>query len=90
MTREFFEMIRSRTIYDYYREAEAKIQSDVAARPDEDILGIDAAEYTDPTRPCAQAVSRVPEGQAQRSLDTAEYLATVGKAVEQRSKTPGA
>ena len=37
----------------------------------------------DPTQPGAQAVSRVPEGQAQRSLDTAEHLATVGRAVEQ-------
>jgi putative transposase len=37
----------------------------------------------DPTQPGAQAVSRVPEGQAQRPLDTAEHLATVGKAVEQ-------
>jgi len=41
----------------------------------------------DPTQPGAQAVSRVPEGQAQRSLDTAEHLATVGKAVEQPSWT---
>jgi hypothetical protein len=47
MTREFFEMIRSRTIHDYYQEAEAKIQSDVAARSDEGILGIDTAEYTE-------------------------------------------
>jgi len=41
----------------------------------------------DPTQPGAQAVSRVPEGQAQRSLDTAEHMATVGKAVEQPSWT---
>jgi hypothetical protein len=39
------------------------------------------------TEPGAQAGSRVPEGQAQRSLDPAEHLATVGKVVEQPSCT---
>jgi len=41
----------------------------------------------DLTEPGAQAGSRVPEEQAQRSLDAAEHLATVGKAVEQPSCT---
>ena len=40
-----------------------------------------------PTQPGAQAVSRVPEGQAQRSLDTAKRLAIVGQAVEQPDRT---
>ena len=40
-----------------------------------------------PTQPGAQAVSRGAIGQAQRSLDSAEHLATVGKAVEQPSWT---
>jgi len=40
-----------------------------------------------PTEPGAQAESRVSRGQAQRSLDTAEHLATAGKAVEQPSWT---
>ena len=37
-----------------------------------------------PTQPGAQAMSRVPEGQAAAALDIAEHLATVGKAVKQR------
>jgi transposase InsO family protein len=42
-----------------------------------------AVPTPDRTQPGAQVVSRVPEGQAQRSLDTAEHLATVGRALEQ-------
>ena len=58
-------------------------------RPQSDSI---AVPPPDPTQPGVQAVSRVPEGpcpvpqvqgQAQRSLDTAEHLATVGRAVEQ-------
>ncbi len=40
-----------------------------------------------PTEPDAQTLSRMPGGQAQRSLDAAEHLATAGKAVEQPSWT---
>jgi len=40
-----------------------------------------------PTEPGAQTVSRVAGSEAQRSLGTAEHLATVGKAVEQPSWT---
>jgi hypothetical protein len=42
-----------------------------------------AVPTPDPTQPGAQAVSRVTGGQAQRSLDTAEHLATMGRALEQ-------
>jgi putative transposase len=42
---------------------------------------------SDPAQPGTQAVSRVAEGQAQRALDTAEHLATVGKVLEQPNWT---
>ena len=42
-----------------------------------------AVPTPDPTQPGAQAVSRVAGGQAQRSLDTTEPLAIVGRALEQ-------
>jgi putative transposase len=53
-------------------------------RPQGDSIAVPPPE---PTQPGAQVVSRVPEGQAQRSLDTAEHLATVGRAVEQLVET---
>lgn len=49
-------------------------------QPSDDRL---AVPPPNPNQPGAQAVSRAPEGRAQRSLDTAEHLAIVGEAVEQ-------
>jgi putative transposase len=46
-----------------------------------------AVPAPDPTQPGAQAVSRVAAGQAKRSLDTGEHLATVEKALEQPNRT---
>ena len=63
-------------------------QSDSADCSDPvDCLSPIAVPAPDPTQPGTQAESRVAEGQAQRSLDAAEHLATVGKAVEQPSWT---
>jgi putative transposase len=46
-----------------------------------------AVPAPDATEPGAQAVSRVAEGKAKRSLDTGEHLATVGKALELPNRT---
>lgn len=52
-------------------------------RPQSDVI---AVPPPDPTQPGVQAMSRMPEPQAQRSLDAAEHLATV-RALEQPNWT---